>query len=144
MIEVKNISIISSKNYGGIKIFYRSVDYDRKVSNTCRFVTALFGENIVGVVRVCSEKGVLVLRGMERAEEFQRKGIGSEMLREVNTIVGDRIYYALAYSPLENFYNRAGFLKIDEAAAPVLLRNRLQQYKLRYPDREFIFIKHGK
>ena len=103
-------------NYGG------GIDWKDQVA-------IAVSDQIVGAVRICSENGVMVLRGMQMKPEFQRKGIGSALLEflEANTVMND--CYCLPYKHLANFYAKIGFEEIPIRDAPVFLAARLEKYR---------------
>jgi len=94
-----------------------------------RVVTATDGSQIVGVARLCREEGVTVLRGMEIAPAYQRKGIGSRMLGELDNLIGKGACWGIARAHLDSFYGRIGFYFVDETQAPEHLRARLHSYR---------------
>ena len=108
---------------------------------TCTVITAQKDEELIGVVRICPENGVLMLRGMEIKPEFQRQGIGSRMLGEVEKILQGKECFGIPYEHLERFYGQIGFQKIDDKEAPSFLQNRITKYRQEYPDTRFILMK---
>jgi hypothetical protein len=73
-----------------VRAFYTECGYRGGVSSEDTIVATTIGNRIIGVVRLCPEEGVLVLRGMEVRLEHQRRGIGSLMLRELDKLLGKR------------------------------------------------------
>ena len=109
--------------------FYASVGYSGIVTTDCIVVSAKCGDNIVGVVRLATEDGLLVLRGMMIAPSYQRQRIGTCVLREVSKVLGARECFCLAPARLEGFYGIIGFTKIQDDDAPPHLRQRLAEYR---------------
>ena len=62
-----------------------------------RLHVAEAASEIVGVVRLCEENEVLVLRGMYLLGAWQRKGVGSRLLDELVPLIGDRPCWCVAY-----------------------------------------------
>jgi N-acetylglutamate synthase-like GNAT family acetyltransferase len=82
----------------------------------------------IGIVRLVEEEGALVLRGMNVREDYQRQGIGTQMLVEVEKHIGERECYCLPFPYLENFYGMIGFEKIGVDQVPKFLAQRLERY----------------
>lgn len=124
-----------------VRKFYRLAGYKGGVKPDDVFVGASFEGDLVGVVRIATEHGVQVLRGMRVKPELQRQGIGAQMLAEVRLLLSGRDCFAISYAHLEKFYGRIGFRKIDEQTAPVFLRERIVAYRQENPQLEFILIR---
>jgi GNAT superfamily N-acetyltransferase len=92
-------------------------------------VAIAVSDEIVGAVRICSEIGVIVLRGMQMKAEFQRKGIGSDLLGFLEANTNMNGCYCLPYKHLVNFYAKIGFEEISQKGAPVFLAARLEKYQ---------------
>jgi GNAT superfamily N-acetyltransferase len=84
---------------------------------------------LIGVVRIASEHGTLVLRGMRIAEQWRRLGIGTRMLTTVGSWLGDRECYCVPYTHSVRFYGQIGFVEIATAAVPTFLSSRVAEYK---------------
>ena len=72
--------------------FYKSVEYSQPISGTDQLVFAKCEHLIVGVLRIVTEHGHLVLRGMQVEKQYQREGIGTRMLEDLENIIGKREY----------------------------------------------------
>jgi GNAT superfamily N-acetyltransferase len=114
-----------------VRTFYAECGYRGGVSSEDAIVATTKGNRIIGVVRLCPEGGVLVLRGMEVRLEHQRRGIGSLMLQELDKLIGKRGCWGIAPTHLEGFYGQIGFNFVDENT-PEHLRARLRGYRARY------------
>lgn len=124
-----------------VREFYRSRNYSQAISSECTIVVARIREEIIGVVRICSENGILVLRGMQIKPEFQRQSVGSRMLGEIRKILEDQDCFAIPYGHLEKFYGQIGFKKIDVQKVPDFLQKQIVKYREKHPDRSFILMK---
>lgn len=82
-------------------------------------------ERIVAIGRLCHEGGLLCLRGMQVHQDFQRQGLGTQVLRELERAIGDTACYCLPYGHLVTFYAQAGFARVGPDELPELLRERL-------------------
>ncbi|HXJ40980.1 MAG TPA: GNAT family N-acetyltransferase [Bryobacteraceae bacterium] len=89
---------------------------------------------LIGIVRVAPECDILILRGMRIAEQWQRRGIGGQMLRIVAEWLGKRECYCVPYTHLVHFYGQIGFVETEAAAAPSFLALRLDEYTRRSLD----------
>lgn len=93
------------------------------------YVAEADGE-LVGVVRrTVEDDGVTMLRGMQVAPEWQRRGIGSRMLGALVADLGGAECYCVPYTHLTGFYGAAGFTTVADADAPAFLRERVVRYR---------------
>jgi len=110
--------------------FYQSRGYGgAAIVSSDHVVVARAGACIVGVGRLCREDGLLWLRGMQIEPRYQRRGLGSMILRQLEHAIGDRWCCCLPYGHLVGFY-RQGF---EPAAGdlPPALGARLGNYRAR-------------
>src|SRR5205085_9457187 len=59
---------------------------------------------LVGIVRLAGEEGVIVLRGMQVHPRFQRQGIGKTLLATVAQELDGRGCFCIPYAHLVGFY----------------------------------------
>ncbi|MBI2047518.1 MAG: GNAT family N-acetyltransferase [Parcubacteria group bacterium] len=136
--------VIEKANRGDmekVREFYRSQDYNQEINQECKIIVAQIDDEIIGVVRVCPENGIRVLRGMQIKPEKQGRGIGSRMLCEIKKLLEGKDCFAIPYKHLEEFYGQIGFKKINEKEAPEFLDKRIIEYRENHPDKSFILMK---
>lgn len=113
-----------------VRMFYTQVGYAN--TNNIKDTDLIFGAMsiiiFVGVVRLVREHNVNVLRGMQVHPDYQKKGIGSQLLLALEKEIPDTCY-CLAHEWLENFYGKIGFKRIDDADLPAFLQQRLHKYR---------------
>ena len=107
--------------------FYEARNYRGGIYDGDRVAIA-FNERITGAVRICSEYGVNVLRGMQIKPAWQRKGVGLLMLKFLAAHLDMTGCYCLPYKHLKRFYELTGFEEIPENRAPEILTQRLNSY----------------
>ena len=95
---------------------------------------------LVGIVRLAAEEGVVVLRGMQVDPTFQRQGIGKKLLASVAQELDERDCFCIPYAHLVGFYGRIGFRMIEPAKAPTFLRLRLEKYQNRGDGKEYLIM----
>jgi GNAT superfamily N-acetyltransferase len=134
-------SVFRGGEINRVRKFYRLTGYKREVGPGDVVIGASRGDDLVGAVRIANEHGVQVLRGMRVKPEFQRQGIGAQILEEVRLVLEGRECFAIAYAHLENFYGRIGLRKIDEREAPAFLRERIETYRTENPQQGFILMR---
>lgn len=122
------IAILSKERLPEALDFYASQNYSAGAREEDVVIAALDKNKIIGVVRLCREEGVNVLRGMFIDKPYQRKGIGSSMLEKAASLMENKEYYCIPYSHLEDFYGQIGFREIATSAAPAHLQERLARY----------------
>ena len=104
----------------------------------------LFAERdgeLVGIVRLAEEEGVVVLRGMQVHPKFQRQGIGKRLFAAVAQELDDRDCFCIPYAHLVGFYGEIGFHVIEPAEAPAFLRLRLEKYQNRGDGKEYLIMR---
>ena len=111
-----------------VEAFYRETDSLVTITPSDAVIMAEDGAAVCGVVRLCHEGGTLVLRGMYLREDARRRGIGTRMLRAAEQLIGSQVCFCIPYSHLRAFYGQIGFVEIDPAEAPSLLRERCAAY----------------
>lgn len=111
-----------------IQAFYSSVGYGGGIHPGDRVLVARADQSILAVVRLCSESGTLVLRGMYVAEEKRGQGIGARLLESASAEIGSSECWCIPYSHLTDFYSRAGFRVCEEGGIPRFLDERRARY----------------
>ncbi|HEV3051784.1 MAG TPA: GNAT family N-acetyltransferase [Longimicrobium sp.] len=94
------------------------------------YVAEADGE-LVGVVRRTVEEGVTMLRGMQVAPEWRRRGIGMRLLQGFVADLGGRECWCIPYTHLTGFYGMEGYETVPDAEAPAFLQARLAEYRAR-------------
>jgi N-acetylglutamate synthase-like GNAT family acetyltransferase len=95
---------------------------------------------LVGIVRLAAEEGVIVLRGMQVHPRFQRQGIGRRLLATVAQELDGKNCFCIPYAHLVGFYRGIGFHVIEAAKAPTFLRLRLERYQNRGDGKEYLIM----
>jgi N-acetylglutamate synthase-like GNAT family acetyltransferase len=111
-----------------IAALYERCGYSGGLSADDTILVALRTEALVGVVRLCSENQVAVLRGMQVLPDFQRQGIGRALLDESLCRVDDAACYCIPWSHLEQFYGSGGFERCESKNVPGFLAERFSLY----------------
>jgi N-acetylglutamate synthase-like GNAT family acetyltransferase len=96
---------------------------------------------LVGIVRLTAEEGVVVLRGMQVHPKFQRQGIGKRLLASVAQDLDGRDCFCIPYAHLVGFYRGIGFQVIEQAKAPTFLRLRLEKYQNRGDGKKYLIMR---
>lgn len=109
-----------------VAAFYAAVGYGGGIASSDLTLCAHVDGKLAGVVRLCPEHGVTVLRGMQVHPAFQRQGIGRLLLTHCAPHLDQGTAYCLPYDHLTQFYAGAGFHASD--ALPAFLAQRLQAY----------------
>lgn len=121
----------SNCNIDDIVDFYESVGYSASahIKEGNIFFTAKDEEEIIGIARLCKEEGVKTLRGMQVKKEYQRKGVGKQLLKIIDQEIGKQECWCLPHKHLENFYGRIKFVEVNNVEAPLFLQQRIKKYK---------------
>jgi N-acetylglutamate synthase-like GNAT family acetyltransferase len=115
-----------------IVAFYRDNDYRATIDSADIFVVAENEGALCGVVRICEEQDVLILRGMRFCEGVRRQGIGTHLLETVEALIGKRECFCIPHRYPGPFYGHIGFVEIEEKEAPLFLRERAATYRSAY------------
>jgi hypothetical protein len=113
---------------------YAEAGYGAAINPADTVVVAKSFGQVAGVVRLCPEEGVTVLRGMQIKETFQRPGIGARMLLACEPYLEGRQSFCLPYAHLVTFYGAARFVVAGKAALPEFLAQRLSLYSAQGKD----------
>jgi len=125
---VLEVSEVAAKQHGEVAALYCRVGYGGGIGASDTVIGGRMGGKMVAAVRVASENGHLVLRGMYVDERFRRQGIGSALLASVESHLGLRGCWCIPYSHLRKFYAAIGFGDDFAMEVPGFLVNRLESY----------------
>ncbi|MGK5088287.1 GNAT family N-acetyltransferase [Bdellovibrionota bacterium FG-2] len=98
---------------------------------------------IVGVVRLCFEHEIYVLRTMQVQEDLQGKGVGRLILNHFKQLLLElRItqVYCMPYAHLERFYGLIEFKTLELGDAPRFLKERANAFHVRHQGKEVIIM----
>jgi GNAT superfamily N-acetyltransferase len=109
-----------------VRNFYEKTTYKNILSIRAEdeIVAAYENDEIVGLFRICVEKGTYVLRGFFVLKEYQRKGIGSMMMKVFENELSGRICYLICRKVLNGFYRKMGFEISDEDIPDFLIKRK--------------------
>lgn len=124
-----DIQILTPDELAAAQEFYQTVGYLDRIQPGSFVVEARDKGRIVGVVRLCREEGVQILRGMMLAPSVQRQGLGSRMLQVLKSGLDPQGCYCLPHDWLEGFYGQIGFHAVPEDQLPPHLHERLLRYR---------------
>jgi N-acetylglutamate synthase-like GNAT family acetyltransferase len=128
------INPVSLNDFEEVKTFYKQVGYGGGIKSADQIFLARVEYQLVGVVRLCPEIGVIVLRGMQILSSFQRQQIGTQLLKYCGHKLAGQSCYCIPWRHLRNFYGQIGFQEISSLEAPIFLRERFENYAARKMD----------
>ncbi len=97
-----------------------------------RVVMGTIDGEVIAVAKLAFEEGVLVLRGVQIAEPWRRRGIGARLLTAV-TAASSEASYVIAYAHLERFYATHGWRRVHDGV-PAFLVERCAKYRSKGDD----------
>lgn len=97
-----------------------------------RVVMGTIDGEVIAVAKLAFEEGVLVLRGVQIAEPWRRRGIGARLLTAIVSAT-DEPSYVIAYAHLERFYATHGWRRVHEGVPP-FLAERCAKYRSKGDD----------
>ncbi len=119
------------RNLEEVKSFYRWCSYSGELKKDDLILMAQSESQLVGVVRLCLEQDVPVLRGMQVIKPYQHQGIGTQLLQACTRQIGSRVCYYIPWTHLRSFYQQGGFKEVSSTEVPDFLRNRFEGYLAR-------------
>jgi N-acetylglutamate synthase-like GNAT family acetyltransferase len=124
--------------------FYKSCQYEYHptVGETI-FVATDKTNKIFGVLRISEEDGTLHLRGMQISKDYQRRGVGTLMLRKISKAIEGKSCYLVGYPHLKHFYGQAGFQEIAESNVPLGVKRRYKNAQKRFPKTKYNLMVRG-
>lgn len=114
-----------------IKDHYVSFGYDSEILEDDTYLLAYDDIRLVAIVRVSTEMDQAVLRGMFIDNEYRRKGIGSQMIKELAVFIDKNFdqCFCIPLGHLGPFYQQIGFEKITDQEAPLFIQKRIDNYR---------------
>ena len=100
--------VASAFEYPHVAAAYEAWGYHGGVSPEDTLCIAEHGSELIAAVRRTHDGGFVLLRGMYVAPEYQRRGIGSQLLDFFVTHLDRAACYCVPYAHLRAFYGRAG------------------------------------
>jgi GNAT superfamily N-acetyltransferase len=126
-----HLSVANNDELLAAQQFYESRGYGGAAIVPSDFVVlAKRQEKIVGIGRLCKEQELLWLRGMQVESHFQRQGIGTKILHELDQQIAGQWCCCLPYDHLTRFYQQVGFVQVKDDL-PLALSFRLASYRSR-------------
>ena len=122
------IRIAAPADYDRVRAAYAAWGYDGGLSADDTVYVAERGTELTAAVRRTREHGVTMLRGMHVAPTWQRRRIGSRLLRVFVASLREECY-CVPYTHLITFYGAVGFGALPDERTPAFLRDRLAQYR---------------
>lgn len=125
---------LQPREFGLARKFYESVGYIQSINSTDRFYGAFHEDRFVGLVRLVFEEGNWVLRGMQIQPNYQFFGIGTKLIRLLDSDLGGQECFCLPHGWLAGFYGQIGFKPVTSPSdAPKFLAERFSLNQKKYP-----------
>ncbi|WP_194091508.1 GNAT family N-acetyltransferase [Vibrio hibernica] len=104
-----------------LKPIYKAYYPIAKVKNNENIIVGYYDKSIIAVVRFRPIEHYRLLTGMLVLPEYQRKGVGQQLLTHCENAILTSDHYCFAYQHLENFYHNNGFhvVQSDDLPAPL-------------------------
>ena len=123
-----SITVATEALLESVRALYRECGYGGGVSEDDAALVAHVDGHLVAAVRVCSEHGVTVLRGMQVRPAYQRRGIGGKLLEACLPLLNHNTSYCLPYMHLTSFCGVVGFVVAEQSKVPRFLARRAAAY----------------
>lgn len=114
-----------------VKTFYSQCRYGGGCQKEDLILMAYLETQLAGVVRLCPENKVTVLRGMQVMKPSQGQGIGRQLLQTCVKQLSDQICYCIPWTHLVEFYRLGGFDTALLKEIPDFLQKRFEGYRKR-------------
>jgi N-acetylglutamate synthase-like GNAT family acetyltransferase len=138
LIEIRHAT---AEDISRVLNFYAERRYGGGIRPEDSVLLAEHDGELVGIVRLTAEEGVIVLRGMQVHPRFQRQGIGKKLLATVAQERDGTDCFCIPYAHLVGFYAGIGFRSTEPAKAPTFLRLRLERYQARGDGNEYLIMR---
>jgi N-acetylglutamate synthase-like GNAT family acetyltransferase len=128
---MSEVTVASMSELPAVAAFYATCGYGGGASQADTVLVSRISNQLVGVVRLCPQEGIVVLRGMQVHPAFRRQGIGSRLLSACIPSLNAGRTFCLPYTHLVSFYGGAGFSVVEPSELPAFLAARLSSYLAR-------------
>jgi len=108
--------------------FLRDEGYSQPIQAADEIFAAWADSEVVGAARLAVEEGVTVLRGMRVRANLRHRGIGRQLLRRLDEVLGTTTCYCIPYGWLTEFYGGIGFKLVNTNQVPPFLAERHARY----------------
>ena len=129
--HMSEVTVASTSELPEVAAFYATCGYGGGISQADTVLVSRICGQLVGVVRLCPQEGVVVLRGMQVHPAFRRQGVGSRLLSACIPFLNAGRTFCLPYTHLVSFYGGAGFGIVEPSELPAFLAARLSSYLAR-------------
>jgi len=111
-----------------VKRFFKANGFRSQAAKSDIIYIARQKHSIVGALRLCLYDKSWLLRSMCIIENYRCKGIGIMLLKSIHDELDSKQCYCFPYNYLENFYQQAGFIRIEPQQASVIIADRYNSY----------------
>lgn len=126
---------LTSADFPEAQRFYQSVNYLQPLDPKSLFYGAFHKSEMIGLVRLAQENEIWILRGMQVRASYQFLGIGTQLIKALESDILSSECYCLPHGWLEKFYSKIGFRNVQfDESIPDFLVQRLAVYHKKYPD----------
>ena len=133
-----DIRLAGPEDLEGALACYQRNGYSGGIAAEDRAFIAVCDGQIVGVVRLVTENGLLLLRGMFIDEAHRRRGLGRRMLAALEPHI-DADCWMTCFGRLVSFYGEIGFEAVPDEQAPPNLSARAAGYRKKHGDQQIMF-----
>ncbi|APV51981.1 hypothetical protein BWI17_21315 [Betaproteobacteria bacterium GR16-43] len=112
-----------------VRLAFADWGYRGNARATDTILMAEHDSELVGLVRLTPEHGVVVLRGLSIPPKYQMRGVGRALMQRALASFEGIDFYCLPLAPLKDFFAYGGFVACPADAAPPFLADRLEQYR---------------
>lgn len=127
-LDMLTISQAKQQEFEDVRAFYLQCGYGGGLGQDDTVFVAQLQGQIIGAVRLCPEDRFFVLRGMQVLPLFQRQGVGTRLLQKCAEQLADQPCYCIPWQHLRSFYQQVEFREVSSDTAPILLRQRFEEY----------------
>ncbi len=139
------IGLINPMNYGQVNQFFKRCRYPAKATAGEKVFVVKSSGKIIGAAKLKHRPDdTWLLRAICVHPDWRKKGIGSQLLDSIQSVINQDYCYCFVYNHLIEFYEASGFVYADDTA-PIDLSQAFEHYcgegrkivlMVRYPERK--------
>ncbi len=111
------------------KRFYKQANYRCSYDRKSHIFALDQAQTMLACVQFDRNDQYRFLRAMVVHPLYRQQGLGRLLLAELKPYLKQQPCYCLPFNHLRNFYERAGFVVLEDESLPPIIKEKLQNYR---------------